>query len=1028
MLNAIIRFSVEHRFVVLVTALLLAVAGGISLAHLPLDAFPDVTPVQVQINTTTPALGPLEVEQQITLPVERALGGLPELELIRSISKFGLSQVVAVFRDGTNIYFARQVILERLQSVELPGGLQRPELGPVATGLGEVFHYRMRGEGHSLTDLTTQHNGVLKPQLETVRGVAEVNTWGGLVKQYQVRIQPDRLIKHGLSFQDVFEAVERNNRNAGGGLLTLREGESFLVHGLGLAASLQDIAGMVIHSEDGSPIYLRDVARIEVGHETRRGVVTAGGRGETVLGLGFMLMGENSRTFTRRFRDKLETAQKSLPQGMTVEVLYNRTDLVEKVLSTVLRNLLEGALLVVAVLFAFLGRLRAGLIVALAIPLSMLCAFSAMLQAGIAGSLMSLGAIDFGLIVDSSVIQIENSVRRLAENQEGRPAAEVIRDAAIEVRKPTLFGELIILIVYLPILTLEGVEGKLFRPMALTVTFALLGSLVLSLTVMPAMASLLLPARPQDREPGIVCLLQWAYRPLLRLALQFRVAMVLAAAACLALAAGVAVRLGSEFVPKLQEGALVANIVRLAGVSVEESARYGSRIERILLDAFPDEIEKVWTRTGTAEVATDPMGLEVSDIFMTLRPREAWRRARTYEELTLLVSRRLQALPGMRAAFSQPIEMRVNELVAGIRTDLGVKVYGDDLGTLKAIAARVEQILRQVPGAADPSTEQLTGQPVLVLRTRPDEMARHGVSVSDVMDVVECLGGRRLGEVREGPLRFNIMARLDTELERSPDRIGSILLPATGGQRIPLHRVARIEVSEEPAVINREWGRRRIAVTCNVRGRDVGSFVAEARARIDREIQLPAGTSIGYGGQFENLERGQQRLLLVVPLALLLVFTLLYATYGRVLDAARVFLGVPFAAVGGVFALWLRDLPFSISAGVGFIALSGVAVLGEMVLVSTVRQLLARGMPLSQAIRAAAERRLRPVLMTGLVASLGFVPMALSTGVGAEVQRPLATVVIGGVLSSTAVTLLLLPVLYSLFGSGGRPVTEEEAL
>ena len=759
--------------------------------------------------------------------------------------------------------------------------------------------------------------------------------------------------------------------------------------------------------------------------------MTADGKGEAVLGLGFLLMGENSHDVTRALAARLVEVERSLPPGIHVEPVYERTELVDRVLHTVRTNLFEGALLVVAVLFLFLGNLRAGLVVASAIPLSMLFAFDLMTRAGIAGSLMSLGAIDFGLIVDSSVIQVENIVRRLGLERDGtRSRVEIVRDAALEVRGPTMFGELIIMIVYIPILALEGIEGKLFQPMALTVIFALLGSMMMSLTLMPVLASLVLPRHIDHRENALVRGLKRIYRPVLDWALRRRTPVVLGAVAAVAGAGLLATHLGSEFVPRLDEGTIVVNTVRLSGVSVDESVRYGTQIERALLAAFPDEIARVWTRTGTAEVATDPMGLELSDVFVTLKEREHWRKAQTQAELVAAMEKVTAQLPGMRAIYTQPIEMRVNEMVAGIRTDVGVKVFGDDLAVLQEKAAEVRAILEEIPGAADLYTEQVTGQPIVRIVVDREAIARHGIAASEVLAFVEALGGIEVGELQEGERRFPIAVRLDERYRMNDRTLEDILVVAANGDRVPLGVLAKIEREEGAATVNREWGKRRIVVQANVRDRDIGSFVADAMREIDRKLVLEPGYYIRFGGQFEHYERARNRLLFVVPVALCLIFVLLYFTYGRIPDALRVFTGVPFAAVGGVLALWLRDLPFSISAGVGFVALSGVSVLGDMVLVSTIRDLLGAGLPLDQAVRQAAEQRLRPVLMTALVASLGFLPMALNTGMGAEVQRPLATVVIGGVVSSTILTLIVLPVLYVLLrrGSSNRGLETPSAM
>ncbi|MBI5501145.1 MAG: efflux RND transporter permease subunit [Deltaproteobacteria bacterium] len=1011
MLTRVLDWSLRHRLVVVLAWVGIAGAGTIAALHLPLDAFPDTTPVQVQVNAVAPALGPLEIERQITIPIEWSLSGLPGLEQLRSVSKFGFAQVVATFADGTDILRARQVVAERLQAVELPPGVARPQLGPIATGLGEVFHYLVTGDGVPLSELRTAQDWIIKPQLRSVPGVAEVNSWGGDERQVHVLADPLRLQRFGITLAELAEAIEANNAVVGGGTLD-RAGESSLVRGLGLATGAPDVAQMVVAARDGVPVRVRDLGRVVDGREIRRGAVTADGRGEAVLGLGFMLMGENSREVSGRLRARLDEVRKSLPQGIRVEPVYDRTTLVDRVLHTVETNLLEGALLVVAVLFVFLGRLRAGLIVAAAIPLSMLFATSVMLQAGIAGSLMSLGAIDFGLLVDSSVIQIENVVRRTGEERAGRPWLDIVRDAVVEVRKPTLYGELIIALVYLPILTLEGVEGKLFRPMAWTVIFALAGSLLLSLTLMPVLTTVAVSRRRAHRDNVLVRALRHAYRPVVRRALRRRWLVLAAAALVVGNAAFLATGLGAEFVPRLWEGAIVVNKVQLAGVSVDESVRFATRVEQVLLRAFPDEIERIWTRTGTAEVATDPMGLELADVFVMLTPRERWKRATDQQELARRMDEVLAPLPGARTIFTQPIEMRVNEMIAGVRADLGVLLFGDDLETLKAKAGEIAEVLRTVPGAADVVTEQLTGQPVVEVEVDRDAAARLGVPVREVLAVVEAVGGLRVGEVQEGERRFPIALRLDDRWLQDEETLRDVPLLTATGEHVTLGRLAAVRTVEGPSTVSREWGKRRIVVQANVRGRDLGGFVAEARAAIERRVVLPPGYFVRYGGQFEHFERARNRLLIVVPAALALIFVLLLFTYGRWLDAARVFVGVPFAAVGGVVALWLRDMPFTISAGVGFVVLSGVSVLGDMVLVSTIRQHLARGLPVREAVEEAAVTRLRPVLMTALVASLGFLPMALNTGFGAEIQRPLATVVVGGVLSSTLLTLLVLPVLY----------------
>ena len=1039
MLNWIIDFSLRNRVLVLLAAGLLAVVGAVSLQFLDIDAFPDTTPVQVQINTTAPALAPEEVERQITFPIEQVISGLPGLEKLRSISKFGLSQVVVTFEDGTDIYFARQLINERLATVELPEGITRPRMGPVSTGLGEVFHYILRVRGTNLdelpealrterlTELRTVHDWVVRPQMRTVPGTAEVNSWGGYEKQYQIRLDPHRLIKHGLTFDQVIEAVRRNNQNVGGGNIR-QNTEMLLVHGQGRTTSIEQIESIVITAKDGVPIRVRDVADVQIGHEIRRGAVTADGRGEVVLGLGFMLMGENSHAVTAAMKEKMDRIRATLPSHIEVETVYDRTELVNQVIATVRKNLFEGGLFVIAVLFVFLGNLRAGLIVALAIPLSMLAAFSGMLRFGIAASLLSLGAIDFGLVVDSSVVMVENCVRYLAHEQRaGRSKRELVRDAAVEVRRPTMFGELIIMIVYLPILTLEGVEGKLFRPMALTVIFALAGSMLLSLTVMPVLASFVLPSRPTEREPLAIRVIKQLYAPVLKFTMHHKGPVIGLALCVLLVAFGlIAPNLGSEFVPKLSEGAIALNVVRLAGTDLSESVRYNTQIERAVLKAFPDEVVHVWSRIGSAEVATDPMGVELTDIYIVLRPREHWKKAHTQAELVEQIEKLLREMPGQRIAYTQPIEMRLNEMISGVRADVACKLFGDDYDVLLEKAEQIERILRSIEGNADVAVEQVAGQPVLQIKVKQEEIARYGVSARDVLDLVESLGSMPVGEVFEGQLRFPLIVRLPQSLRRSPEAIGRMLLTTPAGETIPLRRLADIQIVEGPSTITREWGQRRITITSNVRGRDMGSFVAEAQKRIDQEVQLPSGRyRVEWGGQFENLQRARTRLLIVVPIALLLIFVLLYMTYHNVIDALRVFTGVPFAWTGGIFALWLRDMPFSISAAVGFVALSGVAVLDDMLLVSYIRQLRQRGADLEHAVEMAAMTRLRPVLMTALVASLGFVPMAFNTGMGAEVQRPLATVVIGGVISAMVMSLLVLRVLYMVFQGLGGHADEE---
>lgn len=1017
MLNALIGFSLRNRFVVLLLAAILIVLGIRAASQLPMDAFPDTTPVQVQINTNAPSLSPEQVEQLITFPVEYAIGGLKGLKEVRSVSKFGISQVVAIFEDDIDIYFARQQINERLGEAQLPTGIARPSLGPVATGLGEVYHYLLTSDVLDLTELRTLQDWVIRPRLRRVPGVAEINSWGGFEKQFEVQADPDKLTKYKLTLDEVASVLRENNEDYGGGYVT-SAGEASLVQGVGRPHSVDEIADLTIAAHEGVPIHVSDVGEVKIGHVIRRGGVTAHGKGEAVLGLGFMRMGENSREVTRALDAALKDVRKALPPGVKIDVAYERTDLVDKVLATVERNLLEGAVLVVAVLFAFLGSLRAGLIVASAIPLSMLFAVTMMEQIGIAGSLMSLGAIDFGLVVDSSVVMIENCVRHLAHDRSGRSKLAIIRDAAVEVRKPTMFGELIIMIVYLPILTLQGVEGKLFRPMALTVVFALAASMVLSLTLMPVLASLGLPRRVSEKETVVDRLAHRLFQPLLRLGMRLPVSTLIFVGVLTVVTTILGLNLGSEFVPKLGEGTIVINTVRLAGVSLEESLDVGTRIERMLKEDFPDEVDSVWTRTGTAEVATDPMGLELSDVFVSLKPRERWKRAKTQEELVEAMAEITEKLPGMRAVYGQPIEERINEMVAGIRADLGIKIFGDDLEVLKAKAAEVVEVIEKIPGAADIGAEQVTGQPVLRVKVDRQALSRLGISSRQVLEEIQAAGGMVVGEVLEPGRRFPLAVRLPLSYRDDPLALGKLLIATATGGRIPLTQVARLERTEGPSTIQREWGQRRIVVQTNVRGRDIGSFVKEAQDRINKEVDLPTGYSIAWGGQFENLIRAERRLYLVVPLALALIMSLLYLTFHSLRDALMIFSGVLFARVGGVLGLFIMGLPFTISAGVGFVALAGASMLEGLILVSAIRDRMAHGLPKREAIEQARLARLRPVLMTGTVAALGFIPMMLSTGIGAEVQRPLATVVVFGMACDTFLTMLALPVLYLLFGRG----------
>lgn len=1019
MLKSLIEFTLHHRYAVLVLAGLLCAIGLIALLNLPFDAFPDTTPVLVQVNVSAPGWAPEDLERLVTYPVEQVLTGLSGLAEVRSVTKYGLCQVTAIFEDGTDLYLARQQVSERLLTAELPDGVGNPQLGPVSTGLGEIFHYVVFSDSNDPTAARTAQDWIIKPQLQAVPGVAEVNSWGGFEKQYMVIFHPDQLARYNLTADEVVRTIREDLGNTPGGQV-IRGGEMTIVRGVGTVESIEQIERIVLAAPETVPITVGHVGEVVISHELRRGAATYNGDGEAVLGLGFMITGENPAQVTERLSERLAEAQDNLPEGIHAVPVYERTELVDKVLKTVESNLLFGALLVIAVLFVFLGNLRAGLIVASAIPLSMMFAFDMMARFGIAGSLMSLGAIDFGLAVDNAVIQVENSVRRLSQQRDSRSRLDVIRDAILEVRKPTLFGELIIIIVYLPILTLQGVEGKLFRPMALTVVFVLVGSLILSFTVLPALVGALLKRGVKAKEPRFVDWLRSAYRPVLAASLRHSRKVLIVA--LLLVAGGVALftRLGAEFVPRLSEGTVVINFVRLAGISLGESVDYNSRIERQLMEQFPDEISHIWTRVGTAELSTDPMGLELSDMFITLNPREQWQRASNQQELVAALDAELADLPGQNRIFTQPIEMRVNEMVAGIRSDIGIKLFGDNLLVLEEKAEEIATLVELIDGAEDVSVEQLTGQPQLKLSVDRERLARFGLTAREVLTAIESIGGITVGEVFEGQRRFDLSVRVDTTMFEGPEDVDRVLIRSAAGSMIGLDRVTTASIDEGPASITREWSKRRIVIQCNVRDRDIGTFVDELRTRLDNDIALPQDYFIRLGGQFENLERARLRLAIVVPIALALIFALLYWTYKSARDAALIFSGVPLAALGGVVTLALRGMPFSISAGVGFIALSGIAVLNGLVLVSTIKRYRADGMPIMEAVTESAVTRLRPVLMTALVAALGFVPMAISTGVGAEVQRPLATVVVGGILTSTVLTLVVLPSLYMTFGKRTR--------
>ncbi len=1024
-MKTIIDFSLRWRLLVLVAAALLAFAGIMALKRLPIDAVPDVTNVQVQVLTAAPGLGPVEIEKLITFPVETAMSGMPRVEDIRSLSKFGLSAVTVVFNEGTDIYRARQLVLERLQSAResIPAGFPSPEMAPISTGLGEIYQFEIRGDGYSPMELRSILDWDVAFRLKSVPGVVEVNAFGGELKTYEVQVDPKKLISYKIPLSKVFEALEKNNANAGGGYIEKNQ-EQYLIRGEGLVEKLEDIGNIIVQAkENGFPVYVKNLGRVAYAPMIRQGVVTRDGRGEAVCGIVMMLMGENSRAVVGRVKERIEEIKKTLPKGVTIETFYDRTDLVKKTIHTVTKNLLEGGILVILVLFIVLGNIRGGLVVASAIPLSMMAAFIGMTAAGISGNLMSLGAIDFGLIVDGAVVMIENMIRHLAERQHElhRPlsAAErlaVIRDSCVEVARPIVFGVGIIMIVYIPIMTLQGIEGKMFSPMAYTVLFALLGSLVLALTLMPVLGSLAFRGAVEEKDTWLVRKAKEYYLPLLNRSMDHPKQVAAIAGGIFAVSLLLVPFLGAEFVPKLDEGALAVQAWRLPSVALTETIRNTNAIEKVL-KSFP-EVDTVVSKSGRAEIATDPMGIEISDILVMLKPHGEWTTSHTKEGLIEAMDKKLRdTIAGTVFSYSQPIELRVSELISGVRSDVAVKLFGEDLGVMKDKADDIVRALSKVKGAADAKAEQVSGLPVLRIKIDRAKIARYGINASDILDTIQAIGGKVAGQVLEGQRRFALQVRFAEIARADAEALQNIPVTDPAGRMIPLGQLADIVSEEGPAQIGREDLHRRITVEVNVRGRDLAGFVADAKAAVARDVKLPSGYYAVWGGQFENLERASKRLAIVVPLTLFLIFILLYTTFNSIRPAILIYLNIPLAATGGLVALALRGLPFSISAGVGFIALFGVAVLNGVVLMTYINQLKAEGRSHHDAAIEGATIRLRPVLMTALVASLGFIPMALATSSGAEVQRPLATVVIGGLFTSTILTLLVLPTLYNWVGT-----------
>ncbi|WP_439894885.1 CusA/CzcA family heavy metal efflux RND transporter [Pseudomonas syringae] len=1036
MFERLIKFAIEQRIVVMLAVLLMAGLGIASYQKLPIDAVPDITNVQVQINTSAPGFSPLETEQRITFAIETNMAGLPGLQQTRSLSRSGLSQVTVIFEDGTDLFFARQQVNERLQIAkdQLPEGVETM-MGPVSTGLGEIFLWTVEaregarkedGTPYTPTDLRVIQDWIIKPQLRNVPGVAEINTIGGFAKQYEIAPDPKKLAAYKLTLNDLVAALERNNANVGAGYIE-RGGEQLLIRAPGQLENIDDIANIVIANVQGTPIRVSSVAEVGIGKEMRSGAATENGR-EVVLGTVFMLIGENSRTVSQAVAAKLADINRTLPEGIEAVTVYDRTNLVEKAIATVKKNLVEGAILVIAILFLFLGNIRAALITAMVIPLAMLFTFTGMFANKVSANLMSLGALDFGIIVDGAVVIVENSIRRLAHAQQkhGRMLTRAERfhevfAAAKEARRPLIFGQLIIMVVYLPIFALTGVEGKMFHPMAFTVVIALLGAMILSVTFVPAAIAMFVTGKVKEEEGFVMRTARQRYAPVLGWVLGHRWIAFTLAFVVMVLSGFTASRMGSEFIPSLSEGDFALQALRVPGTSLTQSVDMQQRLEKAVIEKMP-EVERMFARTGTAEIAADPMPPNISDSYLMLKPQSEWPDPdKSRETLIAELQKAAASVPGSNYELSQPIQLRFNELVSGVRSDVAVKVFGDDMTVLNQTAAKIAAAMQKVPGASEVKVEQTTGLPVLTINIDRDKAARYGLNVADVQDAIAtALGGRQAGTLYEGDRRFDMVVRLSEQLRTDVAGLSSLLIPvpASAGSInqqisfISLSQVASLDLVLGPNQISRENGKRLVIVSANVRGRDLGSFVEEAGQTIDSSVQIPAGYWTNWGGQFEQLQSAAKRLQIVVPVALLLVLALLFLMFNNLKDGLLVFTGIPFALTGGVMALWLRDIPLSISAGVGFIALSGVAVLNGLVMISFIRNLREEGRSLHDAITEGALTRLRPVLMTALVASLGFIPMALATGTGAEVQRPLATVVIGGILSSTALTLLVLPALY----------------
>ncbi|MDZ4849374.1 MAG: CusA/CzcA family heavy metal efflux RND transporter [Pirellulaceae bacterium] len=1016
MLTKIIELSLSNRGLVIVVTLLMAIAGVYSAFRIPIDAVPDMTNVQVQVVTVAGSLSPIEVERYITFPVEKTMSGLPDIEELRSISRFGISVVTIVFKEGTDIYRARQLVSERLPDAasKIPPEYEKPSMGPLSTALGEILQFEVRSDRHSPMALRTMLEWDIAPRLREVPGVVEINTHGGFYKTFEVQPDPDRMTSYGISMELLFSRLQNNNATTGGGYV-VHNGEQRFIRGVSLLTSIDEIESVVVRREaTENPILVRDIASVNIAPMTRQGAVTRDGRGEVVTGMVMMLIGQNSRQVVDASKVRIAEIQKTMPDGVVLELTYDRAALIGRTLKTVLTNLTEGGILVIVVLLFMLGSFRAGIIVALAIPLSMLFATNVMAYTGITASLMSLGAIDFGLLVDSSVIMIENCMRKLSHDNGGKSHQSVISEAAVEVRKPTMFGELIIATVFIPILLLEGTEGKLFRPMALTVLFALSGSLLLSLTFMPAIASLVLPKKMDEKEVLLVRVLKWFYAPCVARAIGHPFVTSIAAITVFAVSIPIALNLGAEFMPRLEEGDILIEANRLPSASLEDAIAMGAQIES-LLGAMP-EVKTVFCKTGRPEIANDVMGVQQTDIWVLLKPVHDWPQPKTRDELVEQMSEMLNSnVPGSAFAFTQPIEMRVDELVAGVKADVAVLLYGDDLDILGKKGKAIEAVIRGIPGAVDVKADYQANLSTLTIRANQDKLARYGVDAQSVLNVVSSIGGHQVGQIYEGRATYPLVVRIPTRWRENISLLEQLPVSDAAGKPIPLKELADIRLEETPPSIEHEANRRRTFVSANVRGRDMASFVAEAQRTVREKVVLPAGYEIRWEGDFESLQSASQRLAIITPIVMTIVILLLHTSLGSMRLAFLIFLAVPMAASGGVFALYLRSMPFSISAGVGFIALFGVAVLNGLVWVSAAENLREAGTAISRISFETAMTRLRPVLMTALVASLGFLPMAMSTSDGAEMQRPLATVVIGGLITSTLLTSLVIPAIYPWF-------------